>query len=74
MSKWRPISTAPINETILVQHIDDLFPVPAYQLEPHIWLGETEGPEDAFYGRGRHEALYREPTHWQPLPDPPDGR
>ncbi len=73
---WQPIETAPEWETVLTQHEDDLYPVPAYKvpdsaLNVDHWLRETEGPEDSFYGGGRHERLYRRPTHWQPLPPRP---
>lgn len=62
----------------MTQHVDDLYPVPAFRLSggPHTpdtyWLRETEGPEDTFDGRkGKCEFLYRPPTHWQPLPESP---
>lgn len=71
-SKWQPIETAPVEKTVLTQHKDDLYPVPAYQLDAGVWLRETEGPEDSFYGGGRHEQLYRTPTHWQLLLEPPE--
>lgn len=73
---WQPIETAPEFKTVLTQHKDDLFPVPAYKvpdsaLNVDVWLRETEGPEDSFYGADRHCPLYRTPTHWRPLPSPP---
>ena len=69
---WRPIESAPIGKTVLTQHVGDLYPVPAYRLFPgDFWLRETEGPEDTYYPEGRHARLYREPTHWMPLPTGP---
>lgn len=69
---WRPISTAPYNTVVLVQHVEDLYPVSAYRLrDMEHWMRETEGPEDSFYGGDRHGFLYRPPTHWMPLPDSP---
>lgn len=71
---WQPIETAPKCRTVLVQHEEDLYPVAAYKLtENDKWRRETEGPEDEFYGANRHCPLYREPTHWMPLPAPPEG-
>ena len=55
---------------VLTQHEDDLYPVAAYRMGGE-WLRETEGPEDAFYKGGRHQPLYRAPTHWRDLPCSP---
>jgi hypothetical protein len=65
-------------EVVLTQHIDDLYPVPAYWIfgqfgsekNKILWLRETEGPED-FLIIGRHCFLCRQPTHWKYLPPPP---
>ena len=75
--EWYPIETAPDYKTVLVQHEEDLYPVPAYKvpdMDPSMvyWHRETEGPEDSFYGGDRHGNLYRAPTHWMPLPQPPN--
>jgi hypothetical protein len=75
VSAWRPISeeflrTIVEGRVYLTQHEDDLFPVPAYRMGG-MWLRETEGPEDVFYGGSRHCPLYRAPTHFMPLPEPP---
>ena len=74
--KWQPIETSPTEKTVLVQHEDDLYPVPAYRMydafeRKWVWRRETEGPEDVFYGAERHCPLYRDPTHWRYLPNPP---
>ena len=71
LTNWRPIETAPCSKTVLTQHIEDLYPVPAYQVVTGTWYRETEGPEDSFYGAERHCPLYRTPTHWMPLPTGP---
>ena len=60
--------------TVLTINALDLYPVAAFCFDPGteetIWLRETEGPEDVAID-GRHEPLYRHPTHWRPLPAPP---
>jgi len=55
---------------VLTQHIDDLYPAVAYRYADNVWLREREGPEDIVLS-GRHERLYRPPTHWMPLPIAP---
>jgi hypothetical protein len=70
MNNWSSVETAPEFKAVLAFHADDLYPVVAYRIGEE-WFGETEGPEDLFYGRGRHEKLYRTPTHWMPLPEVP---
>ena len=62
-------------KVVLTQHVDDLFPIPAYYIDnafgaDMIWLREIEGPED-IVRTGKHEQLYGSPTHWQSLPKPP---
>lgn len=71
-ASWLPIETAPEHVTVLTQHADDLYPVPAFR-SGDAWLLEREGrPEDTDDKRpGKYGPLYRTPTHWMPLPDPP---
>lgn len=74
MSGWQPIETAPRDgTTVLTMHKDDLYPVSALTFKDvgaGEWFRETEGPDDIEIN-GRHDVLYRTPTHWMPLPEPP---
>lgn len=79
MNEWQPIETAPKEgECVLTQHEDDLYPAVAFCVidkdGKEYWCHELEGPEDDCDRPGRFEPLYRRPTHWMPLPDPPTGR
>jgi hypothetical protein len=70
--------------TVLVQHVDDLYPISAYWLpEDGVatgglikystihWHYEGDGPEDTMDCAHKHHELYRAPTHWMPLPPSP---
>lgn len=74
ISGWQPIETAPLHEVVLTLHKQDLYPVPAYKMTDGKWRREMEGPEDLDQPQpGRYEELYRAPTHWMPLPEPPSA-
>ena len=59
-------------KVVLTQHVDDLYPVAAYLYDDTVWMRETEGPEDIIIA-GKHETLFRSPTHWMDNPEPPRG-
>lgn len=84
MSDWVSVEDRLPKEyiTVLVQHINDLYPVTAYRMEHgaatvddvSLWLYESDGPEDIEDGpEHRHLSLWRDPTHWMPLPEPPQS-
>lgn len=73
ISDWQPIATAPRDATVILTiHEEDLYPVSAYCLpDSTVWRREVEGPEDCIDCPGKHDILYRDPTHWMPLPGHP---
>ena len=75
---WISVDKPPKDfKVVLTIHTDDLCPTPAFCLEDNsdgmltrIWLREKEGPEYVQI-EGRAVELYRRPTHWMVLPEPP---
>lgn len=70
---WRSVQDEPPPdyETVLAQHVDDLYPVTAYRMAD-TWFYEQDGPEDVIEdGDHRHRPLKRAPTHWRPIPAGP---
>ncbi len=81
-TRWIPVTERLPDEykTVLVQHADDLYPVTAYRMQSDaatvtattLWVYESDGPEDIDPGpQHRHLSLWRDPTHWMPLPKGP---
>lgn len=66
-NEWRPISTAPKQQTVLVAGGDALYPVTAS------WDG-GHGEDDCWWVDGQDDAHCEIgwPTHWMPLPEPPE--
>lgn len=68
MAEWQPIETAPRDRDILVFCLDDEPQVVvAYWFEVPEWAGWMYA-DDALSGLQPEGC---EPTHWQPLPEPP---
>ena len=74
--EWQDISTAPKDGTRIV-----LFGVPHgsyYVREKRYWAFGAVGPKEVgegyFYGSlwQRNGGTWENPTHWQPLPNPPE--
>lgn len=70
---WQPISTAPRDREIILWRSAWTGPTQGRWIEPgDDWMGSTRGLRAGWYMAGYAGALGPvEPTHWQPLPDPP---
>lgn len=69
--KWRPIETAPKDGTRFLACEFLLSPgrPVAHVFMCHYWAGDHQNaPQFMRYGAGSN------PTHWTPLPAPPEGR
>lgn len=58
--EWRPIETAPKDGTRILVH------VPGFGQEISAWSLRMATGEHEWFG------LARDPTHWMPLPEPPE--
>ena len=71
--EWQPANKASDFVVFLIQHEDDLYPVTAYKMTDGVWYYEQDGPEDVFdEGDFKHSPVKHQPTHYMPLPPPPD--
>jgi hypothetical protein len=74
-SKWQPIETAPKDTWIIVGREDDEIAIAS----DYIYIGVSGIPKyigwvsNSYDERGERESLWFEPTHWQPLLEPPTG-
>jgi hypothetical protein len=62
--EWRSIATAPKDSTVLIYDAYDRRVGQAYHT---VWNGS-----DAWCWEEMADGLVRNPTHWMPLPTPPD--
>lgn len=67
MSQWQPIETAPKNGRIILV----AFPILSGAAKGQMVVGESQWC-DGGYWEGFHRPDKEQPTHWMPLPDPPD--
>lgn len=69
MNNWRIISTAPRDGTAIL-----IWPyVPSYVHGEEVTIGFFDPYVNSFVSE--HNSRYPiEPTHWQPLPEPPTGK
>ena len=67
MSEWKPIETAPKDEAILIYSSG--YDVAHYSTTYEKWCVYTDGSGTA---AERLLNSWAAPTHWMPLPDPPN--
>lgn len=73
MAEWQPIATAPKDGSIVL--LGRFTGDPKARKEGYIstdwWHNAAAG--DGFTGFGNFNTTHWPPTHWLPLPDPPNG-
>jgi hypothetical protein len=65
MKHWQPIETAPKDGTVI-----DVWCPSIGRMTDVYWLGM---PSSCWFSRNAFVNSIVEPTHWQPLPEPPKG-
>jgi hypothetical protein len=82
VSGWQPIETAPRDVEVLVLLDDGRTAVAEYWAPPPVEIDPDQtfgGWAYCLVGRGKYDLglppshEIGEPTHWQPLPEPPEG-
>jgi hypothetical protein len=68
MSEWQPIGTAPTNGSILLLWDGEAVTAGRYDVE----AAPFGSPWARLIMPEYHSRIFR-PTHWQPLPAPPEG-
>ena len=76
MNKWQPIETAPTDGTRVL--LCSLKPRTRLRLKRDFPIIEVDFYHsiengNAFNGWGKFNDVYWPPTHWMPLPPPPEG-
>jgi hypothetical protein len=67
MSEWQPIETAPTRGDVLLYCAET-----GEQFVAFLGTSMEEGDQEWVFARGPDLAfIVRDPTHWQPLPEPP---
>lgn len=67
MNKWLPIDAAPEDEKIII------FATPDWVDTAFFILDEDYNRRDWFWSMGKRLHQNHVPTHWMPLPDPPEA-
>lgn len=67
--QWQPIESAPKDT------VTEILAWDGYDMRVTRWCFPYKGHPGAWYeSEDRYEKLFWEPTHWQPLPAPPEER
>lgn len=82
MSAWQPIETAPKDGTLILTFsadaaaapMTDPFGNPGTSMMVMRWLPYGGGKFDPVDEAGDFWTNHYDPTHWQPLPEPPEAR
>lgn len=68
MSEWRPIETAPRDGTAILAAKPNRIGVVLYPIRAR----DQDGRWQAYFGDGDWRSYDPQPTHWMPLPAPPE--
>jgi hypothetical protein len=76
MSEWQPIETVPKDGTRILVYfgsmgVREVFWSDAHDADFKLWCVD-DNKHGPYYLRGWSETGERAPTHWMPLPEPPN--
>lgn len=74
-SLWRPIDTAPRDREVILWNANTTSPFQGRWIKPNdMWLASTKRyADEGWYWAGYSGAVGPvQPSHWRPLPEPPD--
>ena len=74
MAEWMPIETAPKDETVVLLYCPESWDTDGVRVGWWTDSWAQGGWFDDEAASGPLTGLYGMPTHWQPLPSPPDSQ
>lgn len=72
MTEWQPIETAPKDGTVILAYRKDAGIFEAHYVSPAEMIA-SDDEKLAWFTTDGEDLTNDLPTHWQPLPKPPEG-